>query len=114
MKRRVFIKKSAITAGLVGSSSLLLTTVAGCNENSSQNSGRKRVVQKEIRSDEYLKRMKSDKSLTKKPVFAESYLPEKSLIKSMPLKERLKRNIVPKRGFCSLAPGGEALSSGNG
>ena len=114
MKRRVFIKKSAITAGLVGSSSLLLTTVAGCNENSSQNSGRKRVVQEEIRSNEYLKRMKSDKSLTKQPAFAESFLPEKSQIKSMPLKERLKRNIVPRRGFCSLAPGGEALSSGNG
>lgn len=114
MKRRVFIKKSAITAGLVGSSSLLLTTATGCNETSSQNSGRKRVVPKEIRSDEFLKSVKSDKSLTKNPVFAESFLPEKSQIKSMPLKERLKRNIVPRRGFCSLAPGGEALSSGNG
>src|SRR5512138_1464593 len=114
MKRRAFIKKSAITAGLVGSSSLLLTTASGCKENTSQNSGRKRVAKEEIRSEEYLKRVRSDKSLTKKPVFAESFLPEKSQIRSMPLKERLKRNIVPGRGFCSLAPGGETLSSGNG
>ena len=35
----------------------------------------------------------------------------------MPLAERLKRNIVPRRGFCSIAPGGtlsEGLTSGNG
>jgi alpha-L-fucosidase 2 len=113
MKRRVFIKKSAITAGLVGSSSLLLTTAAGCNETSSPNTGRKRPKE-EIRSADYLKRSKADKSLTKNPAFVESLIPEKSKILSMPLKERIKRNIVPHRGFCSLAPGGEALTSGNG
>ena len=32
----------------------------------------------------------------------------------MPLAERVRRKIVPQRGFCSLAPGGEALISGNG
>jgi alpha-L-fucosidase 2 len=114
MKRRVFIKKSAITAGLVSSSSLLLTTAVGCNEDSSKNPGLKGAVKEEIRSTEYLKRAKAENSLTKKPVFMESLLPEKSKISPMPLKERLKRNIVPHRGFCSLAPGGEALSSGNG
>lgn len=38
-------------------------------------------------------------------------------ISSMPLAERLKRNIVPKHGFCSNAPGetlSEGLISGNG
>ena len=35
----------------------------------------------------------------------------------MPLAERLKRNIVPRRGFCSIAPGktvSDGLTSGNG
>ena len=35
----------------------------------------------------------------------------------MPLAERLKRNIVPRHGFCSIAPGAtlsEGLTSGNG
>ena len=35
----------------------------------------------------------------------------------MPLAERLKRNIVPRRGFCSIAPGvtlAQGLTSGNG
>ena len=35
----------------------------------------------------------------------------------MPLAERLKRKIVPRRGFCSIAPGelvSESLISGNG
>ena len=32
----------------------------------------------------------------------------------MPLAERIKRKIVPQRGFCSLAPGNGALLSGNG
>ena len=32
----------------------------------------------------------------------------------MSLEDRIRRKIVPLRGFCSLAPGGEALSSGYG
>ena len=32
----------------------------------------------------------------------------------MPLEERIKHNIVPYRGFCSLVPSGDALISGNG
>lgn len=32
----------------------------------------------------------------------------------MPLQERIKLNVVPRRGFCSLAPGGDPLLSGNG
>jgi hypothetical protein len=32
----------------------------------------------------------------------------------MPLAERIRQKIVPQRGFCSLAPGGDALISGNG
>ena len=54
------------------------------------------------------------KYLPKKPVFAESELPLELRVLPMPLEERLKRNVVPQRGFCSIAPGGEALVSGNG
>ena len=32
----------------------------------------------------------------------------------MPLAERVRRKIVPRRGFCSLTPGNGALISGNG
>ena len=32
----------------------------------------------------------------------------------MPLAERIKRKIVPQRGFCSIAPGNDVLLSGNG
>jgi len=70
---------------------------------------------KEIRSADYLQRVKSEKNLPKKTVSLESYQPSPSVqISPMPLAERLRRNIVPRRGFCSLAPGGDALISGNG
>lgn len=39
------------------------------------------------------------------------------LISSMPLNERLKRNLVPRLGFCSREPGrttSQGLTSGNG
>ena len=105
MKRRVFIKNSAISAGLVGSSSLLLTTTEGCVQKSSRISG---VTPEEIRSAEYLGRVKSDQFLPKPPEYANI------AISPMPLEERISRKIMPQRGFCSLAPGGEAILSGNG
>ncbi len=105
MKRRVFIKNSAITVGLVGSTSLLLTTTKGCAQKPSRISG---VTPEEIRSAEYLRRAQSDPYLSKLPQFANrQFIP-------MPLEERISRKIVPQRGFCSLAPGGEAHLSGNG
>ncbi len=105
MKRRVFLKNGAITAGLVGSSSLLLTTSDGCSQNVSQMAG---VDLEEIRSAEYLRRAQSDPYLSKLPQFANlQFIP-------MPLEERISRKIVPQRGLCSLTPGGDVYRSGNG
>jgi alpha-L-fucosidase 2 len=55
--------------------------------------------------------------LPKPPAFAESYQQPAVNILPMPLDQRLKRNIVPKHGFCSIVPGrtlSEGLTSGNG
>lgn len=105
MKRRVFIKNSAITVGLVGSTSLLLTTTEGCAQKPSRISG---VTPEEIRSAEYLRRVQSDQFLPKSPEYANI------AISPMLLEERISRKIVPQRGLCSLTPGGDVYLSGNG
>jgi alpha-L-fucosidase 2 len=64
------------------------------------------------RSTEYLQRVQGDSFLPEPPVPARTYQ-----ISPMPLAERIRRKIVPQRGFCSIAPGNlvrEALTSGNG
>ena len=104
MKRRVFIKSGAITAGLVGSSSLLLTAVEGCKQKSSYFS----EASEEIRSADYLRLAQTDEFLPKPPEYINGTIP------SMPLKERIRRKIVPQRGFCSLEPGSDVIISGNG
>lgn len=105
MKRRVFLKSGVITAGLVGSSSLLFTTAEGCSPNASQLAG---MDLEEIRSAKYLRNVQSDKFLPKLPKY------KSVLIPSMPLKERIRRKIVPQQGFCSLIPGNDVIISGNG
>ena len=85
--------------------------LTACNESSQKlkfGSSSSRTKRKEIRSSAYLKRTQSDKFLPKKPKYRHPIIPP------MPLEERIKRNIVPYRGFCSLVPGGDALISGNG
>ena len=77
-------------------------------------SGPAGAVPEEIRSSEYLNRVRADKYLPKPPVFAKSKLTPAIQIKPMPLEDRIRLKIVPQQGFCCLAPGGEALSSGNG
>jgi hypothetical protein len=67
-----------------------------------------------ILSHEYLRRVRSEKYLTRIPVYAESKLTPAVKITPMPLEERIRKKIIPYRGFCSIAPGGEALISGNG
>ena len=111
MKRRVFIKNGAITVGLVGTSSLTLTKAEGCEQKPSRYSG---AEQEEIRSAKYLNRARANKYLPKAPVFAHTKLAPDIQISAMSLEDRIRRKIVPQRGFCCLAPGGEALSSGNG
>ncbi len=116
MKRRKFLKKSAIAASLVSIPGTLLP-LAACKEStqkSSRISGSSGAGRKEIRSSEYLNRVQADKYLPGSPVFAKSKLTPALNISPMPLKERIRRKIVPQRGLCSLAPGGDALLSGNG
>jgi len=64
------------------------------------------------RPAEYLRRVRGDSFLPKLPAPASPYP-----VSPMPRAERLRRKIVPQRGFCSIAPGNlvnEALTSGNG
>jgi hypothetical protein len=53
----------------------------------------------------------------KPPVFAASRMSPEVRVSPMPLKDRIQRGIVPRRGFCSTIPGttvSEGLTSGNG
>ncbi len=105
MKRRGFLKRGAMTIGLVGTSSLL---IAKSDENNQKPSGISGAEPEEIRSSGYLRRVQSDQFLPKPPGYVGL------AIAPMPLAERIRRKIIPQQGFCCLTPGGEALSSGNG
>jgi len=56
--------------------------------------------------------------LPKLPVSAESLVPSDLKLTAMPIEQRRSRDVVPQRGFCSIAPGKsvlrESLLSGNG
>ena len=90
-----------------------LLHLTACNSQN-QSSGSTLFAEEEIRTSEYLNRVRADKYLPKPPVLARSKLTPDIQISPMSLEERIRRKIVPQRGFCSLAPGGEALISGNG
>jgi alpha-L-fucosidase 2 len=107
MKRRKFVKTSAVAAGLVGT--LEISPLLAAAEKESPKTG---GSSEDNRPVEYLDRVQGDPFLPKPPEFGRSYP-----ISPMPLEERIRRKVVPQRGFCSLAPGDlvrEALTSGNG
>ena len=114
MRRRDFLKKGTVAVGLASSPKLLPPLTASesspqkPSQISSRNSGQTGAAREENRSADYLRRVQADKFLPKPPVFAESYLPAAVQISPMPLAERVKRKIVPQRGFCSIAPGGRS------
>ena len=112
MKRRNFLKKGAVAAGLVSIPGTLLHLTACKSQNLP--SGSLGAAGEEIRSSEYLKRVRADKYLPKFPVFAKSKQKSVIQISPMSLEERIRRKIVPQQGYCSLEPGGDALISGNG
>jgi alpha-L-fucosidase 2 len=112
MKRRNFLKKGAVAAGMVSIPNNLLRLTAGKSQNQSSES--MAAEGEEIRSSEYLKRVRAEKYLPPPPVFAKSKLTPAFKISPMSLEDRIRRKIVPQKGFCCLAPGGEALSSGYG
>ncbi len=110
MKRREFLKTSAAAAGLVGSLTPLQALAAG--ENPAVIPDSPGAAPLDNRPADYLRRVQGDRFLPGPPSLARPYP-----ISPMPLAERLKRKIVPRRGFCSIAPGSlvsEALTAGNG
>jgi len=110
MRRRDFLKKGTVAVGLASSPKLVPPLMA--SESSPQ-----KVSQISGPSADYLRRVQRDEFLPRPPAFAESSRPAGVQISPMPLAERIKRKIVPRRGFCSIAPGAtlsEGLTSGNG
>ncbi len=115
MKRREFLKTSTVAVGLAGSSSLLPPLSAA--EAKTATPPMALPPPEEIRSAAYLHRAQADEFLPKSPVARESELSPEVRVVPMPLKERLRRGIVPQPGFCSTVPGkttSEGLFCGNG
>ena len=111
MKRRDLLKTSAAAAGLMGSLEISPTPAAA--ESDPQKTSEQTGAQPaDNRPAEYLHRVQGDSFSPKPPAPARSYP-----VSPMPLAERVRRKIVPQRGFCSIAPGNlvsESLTSGNG
>ncbi len=110
MKRRDFIKTGAVAAGIAGSLKFLPSLTAA--ESDSQKPPAPGAG--DNRSADYLRRAQEDKFLPKPPVVADSSPADAVKISPMPLAERVRRKIVPRRGFCSLSPSSGALLSGTG
>lgn len=104
MKRRDFLKTGAVAAGIAGSLKLL-PSLAAAESDSPKPAA---PGHGENRSADFLRRAKEDKFLPKPPQPVPVSLPP------MPLAERIRRKIVPRRGYCSLTPASGALISGNG
>jgi alpha-L-fucosidase 2 len=111
MKRRDLLKTTAAAAGLIGS--LELSQVPAAAQTTPQKaSGGTGAPPADNRPAEYLRRAQKEPLLAKLPAPAKT-----SPIAEMPVAERLKRKIVPRQGFCSIAPAeavNESLISGNG
>jgi hypothetical protein len=116
MKRRDFLTKGTLAAGVASSPGLLtpiLASETGSTE-STQTSQQVARAPEEIRSAEYLRRAREDKFLPKMPAYTDTYLSGVKIV-PMALEERLRRGVVPQRGFSSITPGSDALLiSGNG
>jgi len=110
MKRRDFIKTSAVAAGLAGSLKALQPLADAASQSTAPTSAAAATA--DNRPAEYLRRAQAAPFLPKPPTPARSYQ-----VSPMPLGERVRRKMVPQRGFCSIAPGNivsESLTSGNG
>jgi alpha-L-fucosidase 2 len=117
MKRRDFLTKGAAAAGLAGSTTLLPPLKADQTGASkpAQTAAKAPAAQQEIRSARYLQRAKQDRFLPKSPVVRETVGAGGVPVTPMSLAERIRRKVVPRRGFCSTAPAADGLLiSGNG
>jgi alpha-L-fucosidase 2 len=110
MRRRDFIKKGTIAAGLASSVDFLSLPANG----SSQPSPQAGTLPDDNRSADYGRAAQDDAFVPKPPEFAASLRSSDVKISPMPLEERLRRKLVPRRGFCSIEPGNGALICGNG
>jgi len=119
MKRRDFLQKGTLVAGIAGAQTVMAPLLASETKAATQTRVKAKVQEppKELRSKEYLLRSKSEKSPAKLPAVRKSETAAGVSVSSMSLAERLRRNVVPRNGFCSLEPGktvSDGLTSGNG
>jgi hypothetical protein len=116
MKRRDFLTKGTLAAGLAASPCLLAPILESetSSAQSTKSSEQPAKAPEEIRSAEYLRRAREDQLLPKMPAHTDSRLSGVKIV-PMPYEERMRRGIIPRRGFCSITPGSDALLiSGNG
>ena len=108
MKRREFLKKGSVAVGLAGSLDLLPSLVAGESiPEAIRTNGRETTVPPTI----FAARRRTSSCPSRR---WSRHPPDAVTISPMPLAERVRRKIVPRRGFCSLSPGSGALLSGTG
>jgi alpha-L-fucosidase 2 len=123
MRRRIFLKRTAIAASVASSLKLFFPFRAnGMDSNErleafTTPSGPGGATRKEIRSADYLRRVQAENPVSGAPVFAGSLQTPDVRITPMSLGQRLQRGVVPRHGFCSTEPGrtvSEGLTTGNG
>lgn len=117
MKRRDFLKKGTIVVGLGNSPNLIVPLMAENNNPRKlpQESSGQVAAKEEARSAQYLRSARADENMPKPPAVVASHGLSGVRISPMPIEERLRRGILPRRGFCSIAPASDALLiSGNG
>ncbi len=115
MKRRDFLKNGTAAVGLAGALKFVPPPSANGAESSPPAQADQSAPPVENRSADYLRRAQEDKFLPKPPLPAEPLRPGAVQISPMPLAERIRRKIVPRRGFCSICrPASGVLLSGNG
>src|ERR1035438_6389953 len=119
MKRKDFLRKGTLVAGLASSQTLFAPLLTGETEAGKPAPSRPpgKAAPKEVRTPEYLKRARVQKYPPKLPTIRESETGDSISVSPMPLTDRLKRNIVPRKGFCSMEPGktvSDGVTSGNG
>ena len=116
MKRRDFLAKGTLAAGLAASPGLLAPILENRTSSAQLTEPSEQFAKEpeEIRSADYLRRAREDQLLPKMPARTDTHLSGVKIV-PMPLDERMRRGIVPRRGFCSITPGSDALLiSGNG
>src|ERR1017187_7830071 len=111
MRRRDLLKTSAAAAGLMGSLKIspMLAEADSDPQKTPEQTG---APLTDNRPAEYLHRVRGDSFLPQPPARGRTYP-----VSPVLLAERIRRKIVPQRGFCSIAPGSlvnETLTSGNG